>query len=306
MILDEDLRVIVNSSDLNEYAKGEAVWQRKKKICRDNHIVSDTRLFLGSIIGVGDSTMGRIKYIMKYGTEEQKRRARKGGIESDGRKNQIWSIAEEIRDNNYLLPHAPTKRKILEANETTRVCKVCGKEKSISNFVKANGKYRINTCNNCRWLKQKQKDAEKKLALIKPKEVVETEQTRICSECGRELPIDRFELNKGYRLRVCRQCRSLRYKHKDYKNNFVETQDIAMTEEELNDYLYNAENDVGYTIDDLVEEILINGRSGIKSVETSLEIHKDLLMTEENRQKTRSAIQTLSHRLCQLLQLLYN
>jgi len=243
MILDEDLRVILNNNDLNEYVKGEAVWQRKKKICRDNHITSDTRLFLGSIIGVGDSTMGRIKYIMQYGTEEQKRRARKGGVESDGRKNQIWAIATEIRDKNYMLPYKPVNKPVL----------------------------------------------------IKP-----VEETRICKECGQELPIGKFELNKGYRLRVCRACRSKKYRNKDFKNNTIESQDIAMTEKELNDYLYNADNEIEYTIDDLVEEILINGKSGIKSVETSLEIHKDLLTTEENKQKVIESLKTLSHRLYEL------
>ena len=303
MKLDEDLKVILNSSNLNEYAKGEAVWQRKKKICRDNHITSDTRLFLGSIVGVGDSTMGRIKYIMQYGTEEQKRRARKGGVESDGRKNQIWAIAYEIRDNNYALSQKQLEKpvKIIPKSEETRICKVCGQEKPITNFVVANGKYRINTCNNCRWLKQKQKNAEKKLALIKPKEeIVDTEKTRICKECGQELPIDKFELSKGYRLRVCRVCRSRKYRNKDFKNNTIESQDIAMTEKELNDYLYNADNEIGYTIDDLVEEILINGKSGIKSVETSLEIHNDLLTTEENKQKIIESLKTLSHRLYKL------
>jgi hypothetical protein len=73
-----------------------------------------------------------------------------------------------------------------------------------------------------------------------------------------------------------------------------------MTEKELNDYLYNADNEIGYTIDDLVEEILINGKSGIKSVETSLEIHNDLLTTENNRQKIIESLKTLSHRLYEL------
>lgn len=330
MILDDELRVIINSDDLTEYAKGEAIWQHKKKICQDNHIVSDTRMFLGSIIGVGDTTMGSIKYIMKYGTEEQKRRARKGGRELDGRNNQIWAIAEEIRDNNYKISnkpqnngtkvchvcgqekpissfalyrtgtrgitcnscrwqrdkrnnHAP-KIDVHPISDETKICKVCGKEKPVSSFVKANGKYRISTCNQCRWMLEKQK--------LEQKEFVDTEKTRICKYCGKELPIEKFEISKGYRLRICRRCRQNKY-----KNDSVELQDIAMTEEELNDYLYNADNEVSYTIDDLVEEILLNGNNGIKSVETSLDIHNDLLTTEENKEKIIESLKTLSHRL---------
>lgn len=244
MILDEDIKKIIEDDSLTEYAKGEAVWKKKKRICQQNNIQGKTRPFLARVVGVGEATMGRIKYIMEYGTEDQKRRARQGGRELDGTSNQIWVIATEIKDKNYMLPYKPVSKPVLiKPVEETRVCKVCGQEKPIKSFVNNGHGYRISVCNSCRWQRDKKKKQEKELQGEKP---------------------------------------------------------INMSEEALNNYLYDTDKDVGYTIDDLVEEMLINGKNGIKSVETSLEIHKDLLTTEENKQKALESLKTLSHRLYEL------
>lgn len=249
MILDKEIKVIIEDKNVSDYSKGEMIWNNKNRICQQNNLQGEVRATLGSLVGVGDSTMGRIKYIMQYGTEEQKRRARKGGREADGRNNQIWAIATEIRDNNYMLPNKPKPKTAIKieprVEPETIVCKVCGQEKPASSFTKNNKGYHIFTCNSCRWQHDKRVKAEKELqkSLEKP---------------------------------------------------------VSMTEESLNDYLYNQENEFEYTIDDLTEEILINGKNGIKSVETSLEIHKDLLSTEENREKTMAVLKTLSHRFYEL------
>ncbi len=237
MILDDSLRLIVNSKYFNDYVKCEAVWNEKDKIIKQNHITGLIRPYLADIVGVSDSTMKCVHYIMSHGTEEQKSRARRGGEESDGRKNTITNIAVEIRHEIY----PPSNNKPYG-------------------------------------------------------------ETRICKVCGKELPIDRFELSKGYRLHTCRTCRMLKYKEKNYgiKPREPKNDDFMMTEEQLNDYLYNADNEVKYTIDDLIEEILINGKNGIKSVETSLDIHSDLLTTEENKKKAIESLKTLSHRLYEL------
>jgi hypothetical protein len=197
---------------------------------------------IAQVVGVSETAVQRALFIMKYGSDEQKIRARIGG-----KGNTLSTIETEIKEGTAM----PIKK-------------------------------------------------------IKPKKEVLEETERVCKECGRTLPIKSFAVNTGgYRNRTCNQCRSKKYgKYTNVKNQQLESVSLAMTEDELNDYLYNEDNEVNYTLDDMLEEIKINGENGIKSIETTLLIHKDVVVTEADRQKTIELLNTLSHKLNNLNQLI--
>lgn len=80
-----------------------------------------------------------------------------------------------------------------------RVCKVCGQELPLSAFGVAlttpTKMYRRRVCKACQQARWQERGAE-----------LDTQPTRVCRKCGRELPCDAFELVHGYRRRVCRAC----------------------------------------------------------------------------------------------------
>lgn len=229
---------------ITEYRKVELAMSYKSMYTYTNGEPSKVvkRQKLAQIVGVSETAVQRALFILKYGTEEQKNRARIGG-----KGNSLWTLETEIKEGTAM----PIKK-------------------------------------------------------IKPKKEVPIEEERVCRECGLTLPIKKFAVNKGgYRNHTCNKCRAKKYgKYTDIKNKQLESVDIAMTEEELNDYLYNKDNEVDYTLEDMLEEIKINGENGIKSIETTLLIHKDVIVSDHDKAKTIELIKTLSDRLNNLNQLI--
>lgn len=133
-------------------------------------------------------------------------------------------------------------------------------------------------------------------------------KTYRCYNCGRILPASSFYFKKNgqcnYECKECSKIRSKPKKYKDFKGNNIKSANILMTEEDLKNYLYNQDKEIDYTMEDLLEEMKSNGEKGIRTVETTILIHKELLESEENKQKAMELISTLLDRLNQLNQLI--
>ena len=118
---------------------------------------------------------------------------------------------------------------------------------------------------------------------------------KVCSNCQRMLPLSAFGKmggkNKGLR-NVCKKCHNNSYNARDIKGKLLKESNI-MPQEELMDYLYNKDKEIDYTIDDLIEEIKSNGRKNIASIQSSLEVHDDLLMDVNNKNRIKVVITNL-------------
>lgn len=128
-----------------------------------------------------------------------------------------------------------------------------------------------------------------------------------CYKCKKELPASEFYFRKdGSCTNECRACAKIRRagRSTDIKGKAFKTADISMSEDDLKNYLYNQNKDIDYTIDDLLEEMQSNGEKGIRTVETTILIHKDMLEDSPDREKAMGLIDALSDKLKQLKQII--
>lgn len=124
-----------------------------------------------------------------------------------------------------------------------------------------------------------------------------------CTRCKQILPLTSFDKTDGWYRNVCKECRKLARKqttYKDIKGNVYKSVDISVSEEELKDYLYNKDKEISYTVDDLVEEVVINGENMIASIQTTLKIHNDIFI--KNQKAVMESIKSLSDKLLQLVE----
>lgn len=99
-------------------------------------------------------------------------------------------------------PKTETENMIIsEEPPKTRTCTVCGEEKLITEFAKADKKYFRNVCKKCY---SRQKATETKRRREKMKEL-----TKICTHCGKEKSIEEYQIDRRGKLgrkSVCKEC----------------------------------------------------------------------------------------------------
>nr|DAF99267.1 MAG TPA: putative CHROMOSOME PARTITIONING PROTEIN PARB [Siphoviridae sp. ctfza2] len=115
------------------------------------------------------------------------------------------------------------------------------------------------------------------------------ENSRICTKCGKELPIKDFD---GPR-KICRRCRSINREFKDVKGNKIPvSQEINQLFKEHGDRVFDAitSGDVPeYTIENFVEELTALAVSFQGSVEACFLDHPEFDVSE-NKQKIIAAL----------------
>ena len=123
---------------------------------------------------------------------------------------------------------------------------------------------------------------------------MEQQLTKRCKTCGEVLPIDMFYIHtrqngKSYYRSQCRKCFNDSDTHRrakrDIKGNILKKCELSVSEDEMTSRLYDDGKVLEFDIDDLLEEVKINGKAAIKSLHNTFVLHKDLLNDVENRIK---------------------
>jgi len=110
--------------------------------------------------------------------------------------------------------------------------------------------------------------------------------TKICHECGKELPRSEFYDGKG----VCKDCFNHHHSIKDIKGNTITSSSeanrlAAKYSADIERDLYDTEKEVEYTVDDLLDEMNSLTDYFSRNAKNCLTIHSTLLSIQENKQK---------------------
>jgi len=136
-------------------------------------------------------------------------------------------------------------------------------------------------------------EAERKEAIQRIEEggpVEEYPPTRICRECGRELPIESFPTRYGKPgEHICRQCKTMS-KRRDAES----VREIMPTVSEVVDSLYGNCDTAEYTIDDILDEIKSGGDALLRLVLNAYEQNAAITDTLENRQLLNNLISDIA------------
>ena len=121
----------------------------------------------------------------------------------------------------------------------------------------------------------------------------EKEPYKSCTVCGQTLPIDQFYIDKrnGKEMGECKKCHNKSKPIYDFNGNRIPMADIGISEQEMKKSLYSSEEE--YTIEDLLEEIRTNGEKAINSLQTTFEIHKEILGDENCYRKAKELVNEL-------------
>lgn len=112
-------------------------------------------------------------------------------------------------------------------------------------------------------------------------------ETKACSTCGRELPVERFYFSKGRYSSRCMQCeRQEKYQAADAEAVKQNIGNISTATARL----YDTEAAIEYTADDAVEEITRGAALFKRMVMNVICIHEELFTKPENRAKLVSAL----------------
>lgn len=115
------------------------------------------------------------------------------------------------------------------------------------------------------------------------KEISNSVETKVCTCCKRTLPITEFYSNgKGGIRSCCKKCYCTTSNAADLKRNRIKGSNIEINDD-LYETLYDENREIVFTITDLIEEITVNGNSGIQNIQTSLSLHKELLSDVNNK-----------------------
>ena len=122
---------------------------------------------------------------------------------------------------------------------------------------------------------------------IEAKEIV----TKVCKNCGKELPITEFYARRN----KCKSCENEAYrKYKDVQGNVykVDAETKAVAEKigrQIYEEITDTTREVVYTIDDLLEELRANIAAVYPRLDSLLTMHKDLV-TLENKPKIKAVL----------------
>ena len=114
-------------------------------------------------------------------------------------------------------------------------------------------------------------------------------QTKVCKQCGKELPATEFYEGK----RACKRCLHMNRPYKDFKGNkiVVAPEIAALTEEEIIGDLYNVDKVVVHTIEDAVRDFTCNFETFLHTLDTILGIYADLIKEPENNKKIMAVLE---------------
>ena len=119
---------------------------------------------------------------------------------------------------------------------------------------------------------------------------------RKCTRCGKVLPISQFYSGKYY----CKKCHNSSvdkcFDLKGKKLGIAE-QYRNLTEEEIIGDLYDTEREIYYNADDLKEELSSMIEKFKWSVSNTLDMHKELLLDDESKEKVLSQITVLQEKM---------
>lgn len=111
-------------------------------------------------------------------------------------------------------------------------------------------------------------------------------ETRVCSSCGKELPIAKFYANKGQCKACCeRDTKTRRQKAKEPPKETMKAMSERIRDEITNPQAAN----VTFTIDDLIEELQVNIEPFIPMLQRILDTHRKLVTTE-NQTKIKAVL----------------
>lgn len=117
-----------------------------------------------------------------------------------------------------------------------------------------------------------------------------------CTKCGNILPISDFYSGKNY----CRKCHNkISKKVFDLKGNqiAIAKEYRGLTEEEIIGDLYDTEREIDYNADDLKEELSSMIEKFKWSVSNTLDMHKELLLDDDSKEKVLSQITMLQEKM---------
>jgi len=136
-------------------------------------------------------------------------------------------------------------------------------------------------------------EAERKEAIQRIEKggpVEEDPPTRICRECGRELPIESFPTRYGKPgEHICRQCKTM-----SKRCSAGSVREIMPTVTEVVDALYGNGEQAEYTIDDILDEIKSGGDALLRLVLNAYEQNAAITDTPENRQLLNNLISDIA------------
>lgn len=119
---------------------------------------------------------------------------------------------------------------------------------------------------------------------------------RKCTRCGKVLPISQFYSGKYY----CKKCHNSSvdkcFDLKGKKLGIAEEY-RNLTEEEIIGDLYDTEREIYYNADDLKEELSSMIEKFKWSVSNTLDMHKELLLDDESKEKVLSQITVLQEKM---------
>ena len=190
--------------------------------------------FLGAKIGVSGKTYRNQRLVALEGTEEQKRRMDKGG-----KGNGVSAIANEIRDRKDGVPNG------------FRKCTKCGEVKPLSEFGKGNARH----CVQC----------------VSKSKISGVIKTKKCRNCGLIKPISEFYSGRNY----CKLCHDSHKSDKDVKGNILKINPElrGVTKKEILGDTYNADKKVEFGVYDLINEIDVNSKQFLWSLDNTFDIH---------------------------------
>jgi hypothetical protein len=136
-------------------------------------------------------------------------------------------------------------------------------------------------------------EAERKEAIQRIEEggpVEEYPPTRICRECGRELPIESFPTRYGKPgEHICRQCKTM-----SKRCSAGSVREIMPTVTEVVDALYGNGEQAEYTIDDILDEIKSGGSVLQRLILNAYEQNKSITDMPDNRRLLNNLISDIA------------
>lgn len=136
-------------------------------------------------------------------------------------------------------------------------------------------------------------EAERKEAIQRIEKggpVEEDPPTRICRECGRELPIESFPTRYGKPgEHICRQCKTM-----SKRCSAGSVREIMPTVTEVVDALYGNGEQAEYTIDDILDEIKSGGSVLQRLILNAYEQNKSITDMPDNRRLLNNLISDIA------------